>query len=108
MSLLTTITLYSLSVLTLLGVVLHDTHVDKAAATAIALPVLAASAGAAVYISSSEHTHVERIAFARHSSLFRSTLPKIQPPRDDDRRYVLTKRLYMTGGGDQSYLWPSV
>jgi hypothetical protein len=97
-----------LSVSTALGVLVHDMHVDRATTAVITIPVAVATAGAAAYIGSSDHTHVERASIPRHMAPLRSSLPKIQPPRDDDRRYVMTKKLYLTGGGDQSYLWPSV
>jgi hypothetical protein len=43
------------------------------------------------------------------ANIFHSSLPKISPPRDDDRRYVQSKKhLALTGGDDRSYLWPSV
>ena len=108
MSPITNLTLYTLSFFTLLGVVVHDMHIDKAASAVIALPAIVASAGVAAYISSSEHTHVERVAFARHMTPLRSSLPKIQPPKDDERRYVLNKKVFLTGGGEQNCLWPSV
>lgn len=108
MSPITNLALYTLSFFTLLGVMVHDMHVDKAASAVIALPAIVTSAGAAAYIGSSEHTHVERIAFARHMTPLRSSLPKIQPPKDDERRYVLNKKVFLSSSGGQSYLWPSV
>ena len=108
MSPITNFTLYSLSFFTLLGVVVHDMHVDRATMAAIALPAIVATAGAAAYISSSDHTHVERVAFARHMTPLHSSLPKLQPPKDDERRYILNKKVYVSGGDSQGYFWPSV
>lgn len=94
------------TIATAFGVLVHDMHIDRAA-TVVALPAIVASAGAAsVFLKSSDHTHVERAAFAKHASPIRAALPKVQP-RDDDRRYILAKKVYVSGGG-QSTFWPSV
>lgn len=85
---------------------MHDIHLDKAAA-AISLPAYIASTNAVEKsISPNYHTHVERASLPRFSS-FRSSLPNIQPPRDDARRYMQTKKLLLTGG-DAVTIWPSV
>lgn len=91
------------------GVLVHDMHIDRASTVALALPAIIASAGAMdTLIKSSDHTHVERVAIPRGTSVTRNALPKIQPPRDDERKYVLTKRLMLSGGDATSGLWPSV
>lgn len=91
------------------GVLVHDMHIDRASTVALALPALVASVGAMdTLIKSSDHTHVERVSIPRGNNTVRSTLPKIQPPRDDERKYVLTKRLMLSGGDATSSLWPSV
>ncbi len=90
-----------------LGVLFHDTHVDRASTAALALPALLATAGAVdVMTKSGDHTHIERASMPRHANPIRSALPKIQP-RDDDRRYIQNKKIYLNGG-DQNYIWPSV
>ncbi len=95
--------------LTLMGVLVHDMHIDKATTVAISLPAVAASSGALEKaITPSYHTHVERVSIPRVSTSFRSSLPNIQPPRDDDRRYVQNKKLMYMGGGDAVTIWPSV
>ncbi len=94
------------SLVTSVGILVHDMHIDRATTVALALPVLAATT-AAVHISSSDHTHVERASLPRNMTPLRSTLPKMQPPRDDHRQYILNKKVFLSGG-DQNYLWPSV
>lgn len=97
-----------LTVITMFGVLMHDMHIDKATTVAIALPAMLATTGALdKAINPSYHTHVERAELPRYTT-FRSTLPNIQPPRDDDRRYIQNKKLLFVGGGDSIGLWPSV
>ncbi len=91
---------------TTFGVLMHDIHLDKAAAV-ISLPAYIASTNALEKtLSPHYHTHVERASLPRPSA-FRSSLPNIQPPRDDNRKYNQTKKLFLTGGDALSY-WPSV
>lgn len=93
---------------TTFGVLVHDTQVDRATTVA-----LAATSSFVSFIaidsalkSSENHVHVERASAPRHINALRATLPRVQP-RDDDRRYLQSKRLYF-GTGDTNYLWPSV
>lgn len=97
-----------ITIVTVFGILMHDMHIDRATTVAIALPVLLASAESLdKVISSNYHTHVERASLPRYSA-FRSSLPNVQPPRDDDRRYIQNKKLVFSGGGDAVSLWPSV
>ena len=93
---------------TLFGVLVHDMHIDRAARVALTPPSAMTSASASSLLESminrTEHTHVERTSV---SNSFNSSLPKVQPPRDDVRRYIQTKKLYQSGGDDHSYVWPS-
>ncbi|MFZ1250293.1 MAG: hypothetical protein WAR37_02505 [Candidatus Microsaccharimonas sp.] len=94
--------------ITAAGILLHDMHIDKATTVAVSTPVIAASAEASDKgVSSNYHTHVERASIPRYNS-FRSSLPNIQPPRDDDRRYINNKKLSFMGANDTASLWPSV
>jgi len=96
------------TLVTLVGILMHDMHIDKATAVAISLPAVIASTGALEkIITPSYHTHVERVSLPRNNS-FGSSLPNMQPVRDDDRRYIQNKKLMFMGGGDTTSLWPSV
>lgn len=100
----------ALTIATMFGILVHDIHLDKAAA--LALPVMAAAyAGADAadkYLShGNPHTHVERPSLPRSFTTFRSSLPNIQPPRDDDRRYIQNKKAHLGFGDNQGYAWPS-
>lgn len=93
---------------TMFGVLVHDMHIDRATRVAMAPPSALSSVSAAnaldSMLSKSEHTHVERTSVSAHYS---STLPKVQPPRDDARKYVQNKKQYESGGDDHTYTWPS-
>lgn len=97
-----------LTVVTLIGLLMHDVHLDKA--VAVATPVVANASTSAFekVITPSYHTHVERVSIDRVNAGFRSALPKMQPVRDDDRRYIQNKKLMYMGGGDAVSLWPSI
>jgi hypothetical protein len=90
------------------GVLLHDTQVDRATSAAIAMPAVAAVTYMAIdnATKTNEHIHVERAHAAHQKMTLRASLPRLQP-RDDDRRYQLSKKLYF-GGADNEYIWPSV
>lgn len=97
-----------LTFLTLVGILMHDMHIDKATTVAVSLSAAVATAGALEKgITQNYHTHVERASLPRYST-FRSSLPNIQPPRDDDRRYIQNKKLLFIGGSDTVSLWPSI
>ena len=99
----------SLVFVTASGVLLHDMKIDKAASVALA-PALVLSAGAlGMMTAKMDHIHVEGGSGAKGGSQFHSSLPKVNPPKDDDRRYVQSKKsLALSGGGTEDSLWPSV
>jgi hypothetical protein len=90
------------------GVLVHDMNIDKATKVAFTPPAALASTAAANTVDSmmskSEHTHVERAAL----NAYGSSVPKTQPPRDDDRRYIQNKKQSVGGNDDHSHVWPSV
>ncbi len=90
------------------GVLVHDMNIDKATKVAFAPPAALASTAAAnvaePIVSRTEHTHVERASIGAYSS----TMPKTQPPRDDDRRYIQNKKQSTGGTTDPTLIWPSV
>lgn len=98
------ITSIAVVAITTFGILMHDIHLDKAATAVLAVPALVASTAALEQsLSPNYHTHVERASIPRsHSSL-----PKTPPPRDDGRRYIQNKKVFLTGG-DTVSLWPSV
>ncbi|MFZ2125991.1 MAG: hypothetical protein WAV04_00565 [Candidatus Microsaccharimonas sp.] len=95
------------TVTTTFGVLVHDTQLDRAALAAV-VPVSFASFAAidSVLKSGESHVHVERVHGPNTLATLRSTVPRVQP-RDDDRRYIQSKKVYL-GTAGSSYLWPSV
>ncbi len=92
---------------TTVGVLVHDTQLDRATLAAV-VPVAFASFVAVdqVIKSSESHVHVERVHGPNTMASLRLSVARIQP-RDDERRYIQSKRLYF-GTTDSGYLWPSV
>lgn len=92
------------------GILLHDLNIDKAAKVALAAPAALAMTGLGHSVAKIEHIHVERASAPKTTNTFTtSTLPKISPPNNDDKRYIQTKKhISLTGGNDLSLLWPSV
>lgn len=90
-----------------LGVMVHDTQMDRATTLAITLPTAFASFAAvdAAIKASEQHVHVEKVSAAHFSSLGVG-LPRVQP-RDDDRRHYQVRKLSNTGQ-DNSSIWPSI
>jgi len=99
----------ALSIITLMGILMHDMYIEKATALAIAAPAAVATAGAfEKIITPTYHTHVERASMPRTPLTFRSKLPNMQPPRNDDRDDFQKKKLLLIGGSDAFSIWPSV
>jgi hypothetical protein len=90
------------------GVLVHDTQIDRATTVALALPTAFATFAAvdSAMKSSEQHVHVERVSMPSHLANLRMSIPRMQP-RDDDRRYVQSKKLAF-GSMDSGYIWPSI
>jgi hypothetical protein len=83
-----------ISMSTMMGVVLHDTHVDKAALTAISGPSVYASSDTSIKLLGNDpHTHTERHSFSQSIHELRSENPRLQPRAIDDRKHILQKKL---------------
>lgn len=102
---LTNPTLFAFIFATAFGVVMHDSQVDHAASVAITTPTFVSSYAAADAVSkSSEHVHVERVSIMNQGNASRNAPRTL--PRDNDRRYIQTKKVALhTGNG--AGLWPS-
>jgi len=92
------------TIATTFGVLVHDMQIDKATTVALSAPAaLMSFAAIDSVIKSSEHTHVERASLP---GSLRTTIARMQP-RDDDRRYIQSKKISL-GTTNGAYLWPSV
>jgi hypothetical protein len=89
------------------GVLVHDTQIDRATTVALALPAAFATFAAvdSAIKSSEHHVHVERVSMPSNLANLRVSIPRMQP-RDDDRRYVQSKKVAF-GSMDSGYIWPS-
>jgi hypothetical protein len=88
-------------IVTTFGILMHDMHLDKATTAVIAAPSYNETSGSLEKtLTPSYHIHVERAEAT-------SSLPNLQQPREDTRRYIQNKKLQYSGGGDSVSLWPS-
>lgn len=84
----------TISIITALGIFVHDMKIDKFTLTAIALPVIVATfeTGSRMALFASDaHTHVERVSFTQAVADLRSPSPRIQPRAHDDRKHLMQR-----------------
>lgn len=85
-----------LSLSTGTGVLIHETKVDKVTALSM-IPTStiqqSASHSKANLLSSTPHTHVESAFLESASSQLRSKNPNQNPRRNEDKKYLLQKRV---------------
>ena len=92
---------------TTFGVLMHDTQIDKATTVAIVNPIASTNYAAAEVSKSNDHVHVEKVSvYHQEVGASKSNVPKI-PPRDDNHRFMQSKKS-ISNGGDSPSLWPSV
>lgn len=107
MQTLTSPVLIGITLSTAFGLLMHDTQLDRATTVALTAPAALITYAAADFaMKSSDHIHVEKASGAHDTTSLRAITPRT-PPRDDDRRYVQSKKAVFNGG-NSSGLWPSV
>ncbi len=85
-----------LSFSTATGVFVHDMQLDKAAVTALTIPVMMASyeaVGSSLPQVGASHTHSERGPLSQALHGLRSNSTPRMLPREDNRKYVLSKKV---------------
>lgn len=83
-----------LTLTTSMGIVVHETKVDKLTTLALASPVYAAKKlSKGKLLESMPHTHSDAGTFETSSREFRAKSPSIAPRRDRDERYRLQKNV---------------
>lgn len=86
-----------LSLTTATGLFVHDLHIDKATKLSLALPAAIATykalEGAAQFSDMGSHTHTERSSMAEAVQHLRSATTSRMLPREDSRKYVLSKKV---------------
>lgn len=83
----------AMSLSTSFGIVLHDTRIDKATVSALALPSIMASVDTAnklAALGGDAHTHVERGSLAQAVHDLKAQNPRIQP-RNETKKHALPK-----------------
>lgn len=98
----------TLSLLTAVGVLLHDTRIDKATTVALTVPVALVAidtVGKFAQLSGDPHTHSERGSLSQAVRSINSSTPRIQP-RDDDKRYHLQKKVAKGVHAFDGYYFP--
>lgn len=80
------------SLLTLSGVFLHDTRLDKATVL-LATPVQAQyTSPPKAMLQGDAHTHVERSSFSQAMHIYQTSTPGVQP-RSDERRHLMQRNV---------------
>lgn len=98
-------TAIALTLLVLMGVLVHDTRFDKAFKLAMPGSIVALGMAHGMNNGDGVHTHVERV----HLNSAFASAPRIQP-RDDMRKYFSARQNFQGGDyfGGARILWPSV
>jgi len=82
------------------GVLVHDSRLDRAAASALPAQTSAITSLEELKVNDL-HTHAERVSFTQNVAE-----PSIQPRNDNDKKYVVQKKLTANTFGSV-YIWPS-
>ena len=85
----------ALSICTASGVFVHDMQLDKAITT-MTMPVVTSSysvADASASLGGNSHTHTERGSMSEAVQHLRSATTSRMLPREDSRKYVLSKKV---------------
>jgi uncharacterized membrane protein len=81
------------------GVLVHDTRIDKAASTALALPSVMAEVDAGnkmAALAGDAHTHIERSSLRQAVHDLKGQTPSVQPRGNQEKKHLLQK--YVTRG----------
>ncbi len=81
-----------ISLSTTSGILVHDTHVDQAAA-AIAMPAMLASYDTTGKLGAESHTHVERSSLSQTINALHSRTPGVQPRANEDKKHLMQKHV---------------
>jgi hypothetical protein len=97
----------ALTLLTSMGVLVHDTKIDQAIKTAASLPSAFANfdTDRSFKFGNSDHTHVERVSFSQGMNIAAGGTPRMGP-RDDHKKYHMTQRVGKGFHGFDGYYLP--
>lgn len=84
----------TLSIVTALGIFVHDMKIDKFTMTALALPVVIATfetGSRFALFANDAHTHIERASLSQALADLRTQTPRIQPRAHDDKKHLMQR-----------------
>lgn len=97
---------FALALLTTVGVLVHDTKIDYATATALAIPAVLMSldSSKALNLGGTDHTHVERVSFSRAVNILNSGNNRTAPR--SDKKFLPAKKVAKGAQGFDGYFLP--
>ena len=84
----------TISLATAIGILVHDTRIDKATAAAVALPAIIATyhlSSVMGMLGSDPHTHSERGSLSQAIHDLKTQNPRLQPRSSEDKKHMLQK-----------------
>ena len=81
-----------IAIITMVGLAMHDTKIDKLATIAMVPVIIASYEGLGVLLHSEAHTHVEHVSVQKTANQATSLLPHLQARHNEDTRYRMGKR----------------
>lgn len=81
-----------IAIITMLGLALHDTKIDKFATIAMVPVMIASYEGLGTLLHGEAHTHVEHVSVQKTANKATSLLPHLQSRQNEDTRYRMGKR----------------
>ena len=101
------------AILTVTGIVLHDTKIDSLTKFALAIPVaIVAYEGSRslmlLGLGGDAHTHVERASIDQRANRSTSLMPKLGSRKNEDKKYRMNKSVQQGYHAFDSYNLPLV
>ncbi len=93
------------------GVLIHDMHIDNAAAAVMAMPGSLAhyeTSNKLAGLDGTTHTHVERGAYSQPVAQLHGDTPRLQPRASEDKKHLLQKRVMRRHHAFDNYNLPIV
>jgi hypothetical protein len=94
-----------LTLTTGLSVLIHEAQFSNVAVTALQIPFISEDSSDVALRSNEPHLHTERVVVSRSVQQLGLKSPIVQP-REQDKKYVSSKRLSTNSMGDSNYSWP--
>jgi hypothetical protein len=95
-----------ISLSTASGILVHDTHIDQAVSSSLAMPAILANVDPANKLGAEGHTHVERTSVSQVITTMHSRTPGMQPRQD--KRHLMQKHVARGHHAFDNYSLPIV